>query len=177
MAAEAESERASGKRLRRKSARRWQPAEDMYLAEAWRSGRSATEIAIKLARSPQAVRHRVHHLDLCRWRNRAERSGGKTGSGLTVEELSTLVDAFRRGEPIIDIAERLNRAESTVRSHLKRLGLRRRRAPRRRMKRTCLQCHRLFWSEGAHNRRCGDCKQTDNEDQILGQPAGIFWAA
>ena len=177
MEVEAEMGLPREKRACRQSGRRWHSAEDACLAEAWKKGRSAAEIASKLGRSPQAIRHRVHHLDLCRWKNQAGRRDGRAVSGLTEEELETLLDAFRRGAPIIDIAERLNRAESTVRSYLKKLGLKRPRVSRRRTKRRCLQCHRLFWSEGPHNRRCGPCKQTDNEDQILGYPAGVFWAA
>lgn len=177
MAVKAEVDRARRKPACHQLGRRWHSAQDAFLAEAWKNGASAAEIAAKLGRSPQAIRHRVHHLDLCRWKNLAGRSDGRLVSSLTAEELGALVDAFRRGEPIIDIAEKLNRAESTVRSHLKKLGLKRRRAPRRRMKRRCLQCHQMFWSEGPHNRRCGSCKQSDNEDQILGYPAGVFWTA
>lgn len=138
--------------------RRWSPAEDRAVTKRWRAGASAVEISAEFGRTPDAVRSRVKLLGICRWVN----------TPVSPEEIEFLVDAFRRNEPIDVIAQQVGRGESTVRAHIKRLGLTRPRLRTRKTKRECMCCGRVFLSWGNGNRLCSECRE--KSPTILGHP-------
>lgn len=90
----------------------------------------------------------------------------RTGSW-TEEEIRTLVSMWRENRKNVEIAKTLNRSQNAISVKASRIGL----PPKEKIPeavssnmkvRACLKCRGKFFSEGAGNRICSSCKNSDD---------------
>lgn len=91
----------------------------------------------------------------------------------TPERIDLLCTMWRAMVPVAHIAARMECAPSLISRKASEIGLKSRKSSSaladrkpiiQTMARSCLCCERSFYSQGAHNRLCANCRQSSNLD-------------
>lgn len=170
--------------------RPWTDVDNRALIDLWPRVGSIVLIALELERSSSSVQTQASRLGLPR-RSEGNDRHRRKWTPEDVTALDVAVRASRREDgriPICEVADEVGRSIDAVAARLSeslggeeelfRIVLVTRKPPAARKPipaatavdprkvgkmRPCMSCSKMFWSEGAHNRRCGTCKSSESE--------------